>query len=223
MASMTSRASNFCIDAVDPYTQVKWWSQVLDDFRLLNEAEMGPDEEECWLVGPDDREIIFARVPGQRSSRIGCISASAPPTARGRKRSNESLRWAPHSSPIGVTAPTRGGRCSPIPRATSSAFSPATPQEVEGAHVCIRRRRLHTVEEPTSVTPTSRFPHAEPRGCPRSSYRRRRSAGVPLTCRMRGPSPIADGFSERPCVLWTRRRPCARSARRVGWLSPCRS
>ena len=36
---------------------------MLDDFRLLDEAEMGPDEEECWLVGPDDREIIFARVP----------------------------------------------------------------------------------------------------------------------------------------------------------------
>ena len=36
---------------------------VLDDFQLLDEAETGPDEEECWLVGPDDREIIFARVP----------------------------------------------------------------------------------------------------------------------------------------------------------------
>ena len=36
---------------------------MLDDFQLLDEAEMGPGEEECWLVGPDDREIIFARVP----------------------------------------------------------------------------------------------------------------------------------------------------------------
>ena len=27
---------------------------------------MGPDEEECWLVGPDDREIIFARVPEKK-------------------------------------------------------------------------------------------------------------------------------------------------------------
>ena len=63
MGAVTSRASNFCIDAVDPYAQVRWWSRVLDDFQLLDEAEMGPDEEECWLVGPDDREIIFARVP----------------------------------------------------------------------------------------------------------------------------------------------------------------
>lgn len=45
------------------YAQVRWWSLVLDDFQLLDEAEMGPDEEECWLVGPDDREIIFALVP----------------------------------------------------------------------------------------------------------------------------------------------------------------
>ena len=63
MAAMASRASNFCIDAVDPYAQVRWWSLVLEDFQLLDEAEIGPDEEECWRVGPDDREIIFARVP----------------------------------------------------------------------------------------------------------------------------------------------------------------
>ncbi len=66
IANMASRTSNFCIDSIDPYAQVKWWSHVLADFRLLDEAEMGPDEEECWLVGPDDREIIFARVPEKK-------------------------------------------------------------------------------------------------------------------------------------------------------------
>jgi hypothetical protein len=66
---MASRTSNFCIDSVDPYAQVRWWSQVLDDFRLLDEAEMGPDEDECWLVGPDDREIIFARVPEPKMAK----------------------------------------------------------------------------------------------------------------------------------------------------------
>ncbi|MET7833609.1 Glyoxalase-like domain-containing protein [Micromonospora sediminicola] len=60
---MASRTSNFCFDAIDPYAQVTWWSAVLDDFQLLNPEEMGPDDDECWLVGPDSREIIFARVP----------------------------------------------------------------------------------------------------------------------------------------------------------------
>lgn len=32
MGAVTFRASNFCIDAVDPYAQVRWWSLVLDDF-----------------------------------------------------------------------------------------------------------------------------------------------------------------------------------------------
>jgi predicted enzyme related to lactoylglutathione lyase len=63
MAGMASRTSNFCIDASDPWAQVRWWAQVLEDFTLGDESEMGPDEEECWLVGPDDREIIFLRVP----------------------------------------------------------------------------------------------------------------------------------------------------------------
>lgn len=66
IANMASRTSNFCIDSIDPYAQVKWWSHVLVDFRLLDEAEMGPDEEECWLVGPEDREIVFARVPEKK-------------------------------------------------------------------------------------------------------------------------------------------------------------
>ena len=60
---MASQTSNFCIDAKDPWAQVRWWSEVLVDFRLGDTDEMGPDEEECWLVGPGDREIIFIRVP----------------------------------------------------------------------------------------------------------------------------------------------------------------
>ena len=60
---MASRTSNFCIDARDPYALVQWWAQVLDDFRLDDLDEMSPDDEECWLNGPDDRELIFLRVP----------------------------------------------------------------------------------------------------------------------------------------------------------------
>ena len=60
---MASRTANFCIDSADPLAQVRWWAQVLDDFRLPADVELGPEDDECWLLGPEDREIIFIRVP----------------------------------------------------------------------------------------------------------------------------------------------------------------
>jgi glyoxalase superfamily protein len=60
---MASRASNFCIDAADPYAQTMWWAQVLEDFRVDDSWEMQPGDEECGLVGPDDRFLLFLKVP----------------------------------------------------------------------------------------------------------------------------------------------------------------
>lgn len=60
---MASRASNFCIDAHDPYAQAQWWSQVLEDFVLDPAHESRPDDEECGLTGPDQRYLLFLRVP----------------------------------------------------------------------------------------------------------------------------------------------------------------
>ena len=60
---MASRASNFCIDAADPWAQTLWWSKVLEDFTLPEDDDQGPDDDECGLVGPDDRYLLFLRVP----------------------------------------------------------------------------------------------------------------------------------------------------------------
>jgi hypothetical protein len=60
---MASRASNFCLDAADPYAQTMWWAQVLEDFTVDDSWEMKPDDEECGLVGPDDRYLLFLKVP----------------------------------------------------------------------------------------------------------------------------------------------------------------
>ncbi|GLY32297.1 VOC family protein [Kineosporia sp. NBRC 101731] len=57
---MTSRTSNFCIDARDPRAQVAWWAQVLDDFRPADDD--GTDDE-VELIGPAGRSLIFLRVP----------------------------------------------------------------------------------------------------------------------------------------------------------------
>ena len=60
---MASRASNFCIDAHDPYAQTMWWAQVLEDFRLpTGEQENKPGEEECGL-----KNHIRMRIP-----RLAC-------------------------------------------------------------------------------------------------------------------------------------------------------
>lgn len=61
---MASRASNFCIDAHDPYAQTMWWSVVLEDFRLPSGEDANvPGDEECGLAGPDDRWLLFLKVP----------------------------------------------------------------------------------------------------------------------------------------------------------------
>ena len=60
---MASRASNFCIDAQDPYAQTLWWAQVLEDFVIDPNDDMLPDDEECGLDGPDDRYLLFLKVP----------------------------------------------------------------------------------------------------------------------------------------------------------------
>lgn len=60
---MASRASNFCIDAADPWAQTQWWAAVLEDFTLPEDEDQGPDDEECGLVGPDGRYLLFLRVP----------------------------------------------------------------------------------------------------------------------------------------------------------------
>lgn len=61
---MASHTSNFCIDAHDPYAQTMWWSVVLDDFHLpTGEDDNVPGDEECGLVGPDDRWLLFLKVP----------------------------------------------------------------------------------------------------------------------------------------------------------------
>ena len=84
---MASRASNFCIDAADPWAQVHWWAQVLDDF-VLDDSEMAPDDEECWLSGPDDRELIFLRVPEPKTVK-NRMHVCIRPTDRSREEEVE--------------------------------------------------------------------------------------------------------------------------------------
>ncbi len=64
---MASRASNFCIDAHDPYAQTMWWAQVLEDFVAVEEDGMQPGDEECGLTGPDDRYLLFLKVPEDKT------------------------------------------------------------------------------------------------------------------------------------------------------------
>ena len=60
---MASRVSNLCLDAADPYAQTLWWAGVLEDFTVDDAWEMKPEDEECGLVGPDDRYLLFLKVP----------------------------------------------------------------------------------------------------------------------------------------------------------------
>jgi hypothetical protein len=86
---MASRTSNFCIDAADPWSQAHWWAQVLDDF-VLDDTEMAPDDEECWLAGPDDRELIFLRVPEPKTVK-NRMHVCLRPTDRSREEEVERI------------------------------------------------------------------------------------------------------------------------------------
>jgi hypothetical protein len=88
---MASRTSNFCLDAHDPAAQARWWADVLDDFRLPPEEELATwDDEECWLVGPEDRAMMFLKVPEPKTVKNRmhvCVS----PTDRTREEEVERL------------------------------------------------------------------------------------------------------------------------------------
>jgi hypothetical protein len=60
---MASRTANFCIDSHDPRAQVAWWAQVLDDFVPDEES----DGDEAGLHGPAGRDLIFLRVPEEKT------------------------------------------------------------------------------------------------------------------------------------------------------------
>ena len=59
---MASRASNFCIDSADPYAQTMWWARSSMTSRSRTTGTK-PDDEECGLAGPDDRYLLFLKVP----------------------------------------------------------------------------------------------------------------------------------------------------------------
>jgi hypothetical protein len=80
---MASRANNFCIDAADPYAQTMWWAQVLEDHRVDDSWEMKPGDEECGLVGPDDRYLLFLKVPEPKTVK-NRMHVCLRPTDRGR-------------------------------------------------------------------------------------------------------------------------------------------
>lgn len=63
---------------------------MLDDHRLVEDDEMGPDAEECWLVGPDDREILFLRVPEPKTVK-NRLHFCLRPTDRSREEEVDRL------------------------------------------------------------------------------------------------------------------------------------
>ena len=89
---MASRTSNFCLDAHDPAAQARWWASVLDDFVLPSEQEQADewDDEECWLEGPDDRAMIFLKVPEPKTVK-NRMHVCVTPTDRTRDEEVERL------------------------------------------------------------------------------------------------------------------------------------
>ncbi|MBK8868750.1 MAG: VOC family protein [Dermatophilaceae bacterium] len=64
---MSSRIANICIDAHDPYSQMRWWSHLLADFTMPDDETQESADDECGLRGPDGRWFLFLRVPEDKT------------------------------------------------------------------------------------------------------------------------------------------------------------
>jgi hypothetical protein len=123
---MGSSIENICVDCSDPYELGRWWSRVLD---LPLSPEDHPGDPEASIELGNGRRLLFLRVPEPKTvkNRLHfCLRPDVPATRRWSGCSESERRW----SPTDVTRTARGGPCSAIPRATSSAsFAvPTTPR-----------------------------------------------------------------------------------------------
>jgi catechol 2,3-dioxygenase-like lactoylglutathione lyase family enzyme len=63
---MVSYVSHLTIDAHDPYTLSRWWSEVLDFHEDTDDPNL-PDHEECMIFSADGRnELLFIAVPDDK-------------------------------------------------------------------------------------------------------------------------------------------------------------
>ena len=58
---MASRASNFCIDAHDPYAQTMWWAKVLEDFTVDVGAKLSPEALQNFQKLPTETQAQIAK------------------------------------------------------------------------------------------------------------------------------------------------------------------
>ncbi len=63
---MVSYISHLTIDAHDPYTLSRWWSEVLDFHEDTDDPNL-PDHEECMIFSADGRnKLLFIAVPDDK-------------------------------------------------------------------------------------------------------------------------------------------------------------
>jgi len=123
---MASRTSNFCIDAHHPYAQTLWWAQVLEDFVIDPGDEMKPDDEECGLEGPDNRYLLFLKVPEPKSVK-NRMHLCLRPTDRDREAEVERI--------LGLGATMVDDRREGLERGWAVLADP------EGNEFCVLRRQ----------------------------------------------------------------------------------
>ena len=124
---MSSRTANFCFDAHDPAAQARWWAQVLDDFVPIEDGDDDDDGDEAGLTGPGGRDLLFLRVPEPKTVK-NRMHICLRPVDRSRDEEVDRLLGLGATVVDDLRDRRRAaGRCSPIPRATSSACSPARP------------------------------------------------------------------------------------------------
>ncbi len=114
---MVSYISHLTIDAHDPYTLSRWWSEVLDFHEDTDDPNL-PDHEECMIFSADGRnKLLFSAVPddkivknrlhldlrpvdGTRDDELERLLALGA-TELDDRRTSDGLGWVVHADPEG--------------------------------------------------------------------------------------------------------------------------
>ena len=137
---MTSRIDHTTFDCHDAYALSTFWSEVLG-FTDVPGDPNEPGDEECMIIDPaGGQQVLFIEVPEDKQVKNRVHFDWCPQIGPATRRSSGSALWGLRPSMIGVRPMARGGSCSPIPRATSSASCEATGNASLGALSPPRRR-----------------------------------------------------------------------------------
>lgn len=125
---MTALISHTSFDSVDACASSVFWGKVLGFVEDPDDPNQ-PGDEECMIASTDGTQrLLFIEVPdGKHVKNRVHLDLKPAEGATGSLSLRGFWHWVPERSPTDVCLTGQAGSCSPILKATSSAFCVVTP------------------------------------------------------------------------------------------------